>query len=92
MENIKENIIEIKNLQKSFGNNHVLKDITLDIKKGEVVTIIGSSGSGKSTLVSHLNGLLKPSDGTILIENEDIWEKPKEIRKIRSSGEKQLTF
>ena len=51
-----ETILEIKNLKKSYGKNEVLKDISLSVKKGEVISIIGSSGSGKSTLV---NGILK---------------------------------
>ena len=54
-----EYIFEIENLEKSFGDNEVLKDINFKVKKGEVVSIIGSSGSGKSTPVSytHLVGL-----------------------------------
>ena len=55
-----EQIIQIKNLQKSFDNKDVLKNINLDIYKGEVVCIIGSSGSGKSTLLRCLNLLNEP--------------------------------
>ena len=82
-------ILEVRNLTHTYsGNtpfiNDAVSDVSFKINKGEIIGIIGHTGSGKSTLVSHLNGLLKPSDGTILIENEDIWEKPKEIRKIRS--------
>ena len=54
-------MIEIQHLSKSFGNLEVLKDVSLTIKKGEVVTIIGSSGSGKSTLLRCINLLEQPT-------------------------------
>lgn len=60
-----------------------IQGIDLHIAKGELVGVIGHTGSGKSTLVQHLNGLLKPTSGKIYIDNEDIWAKPKEIRKFR---------
>lgn len=58
-------------------------DLSFDIEKGDFVGIIGHTGSGKSTLVQMLNGLLKPSSGTVTLDGADIWSKPKEIRKIR---------
>ncbi len=58
-------------------------NVSFDIEKGDFVGIIGHTGSGKSTLVQTLNGLLKPTKGTITLDGEDIWSKPKEIRKIR---------
>ncbi|NLV22958.1 MAG: amino acid ABC transporter ATP-binding protein, partial [Syntrophomonadaceae bacterium] len=61
-----ENIIEIRHLQKSFGQNEVLKDINFSVNKGEVVCIIGASGSGKSTLLRCINLLEIPSNGEIL--------------------------
>lgn len=67
-----EKIFEINNLTKNFGNNQVLKGITTEINKGEVVCIIGSSGSGKSTLLRCLNLLEQPTSGSILFEGEDI--------------------
>ena len=60
--------IEIKNLSKTFGDHNVLKDISLNINKGEVVSIIGSSGSGKSTLLRCINLLEEPTGGDILID------------------------
>ena len=63
-----ETIIEIKNLHKYFGKNEVLKGIDLDIKKGEVVVIIGPSGSGKSTFLRSMNLLEKPTKGVISFE------------------------
>lgn len=67
-----ENIIQINHLNKSFGNNEVLKDIDFHVNKGEVVSIIGSSGSGKSTLLRCINLLEKPSGGEILYKGENI--------------------
>jgi len=65
-------IFEIKNLKKSFGNNHVLKDINISIKEGEIVSIIGASGSGKSTLLRCLNLLEYPDSGEIIYNNNNI--------------------
>ena len=58
-----ETILEIKNLKKSYGKNEVLKDISLSVKKGEVISIIGSSGSGKSTFLRSINLIESPSGG-----------------------------
>ena len=82
-------ILEVKNLTHTYsGNspfvNDAVSDVSFAIEKGEIVGIIGHTGSRKSTLVQHLNGLLKPTEGSVLFENEDIWANPKEIRKIRS--------
>ncbi|MBQ6848008.1 MAG: energy-coupling factor transporter ATPase [Clostridia bacterium] len=82
-------ILEVRNLTHTYsGNspfmNDAVKDVSFTVEKGEIIGIIGHTGSGKSTLVQHLNGLLKPTEGNVLFENEDIWENPKEIRKIRS--------
>ena len=82
-------ILEVSHLTHTYsGNtpfiNDAVSDVSFKINKGEIIGIIGHTGSGKSTLVQHLNGLLKPTVGSVLFENEDIWENPKEIRKIRS--------
>ena len=58
-------IIEIKHLKKSYGQNEVLKDISLSVNKGEVISIIGSSGSGKSTFLRSINLLEDPTAGEI---------------------------
>ncbi|MEG1774189.1 MAG: ATP-binding cassette domain-containing protein, partial [Oscillospiraceae bacterium] len=58
-------------------------DFSVEIEKGALVGVIGHTGSGKSTLIQHLNGLLKPSAGKILINGRDIWENPKKIREFR---------
>ena len=67
-----DNVIEIKNLKKKFGDREVLKDINFDVAEGEVVCIIGSSGSGKSTLLRFINLLETPTAGEILYRGENI--------------------
>ena len=68
-------ILEIKNLKKSYGQNQVLKDISITVKKGEVISIIGSSGSGKSTFLRSINLLEIPTDGQILYHGQDVLAK-----------------
>ena len=70
-----DTILEIKNLKKSYGKNEVLKDISLSVKKGEVISIIGSSGSGKSTFLRSINLLESPSGGEILYHGDNVLEK-----------------
>ena len=70
-----ETILEIKNLKKSYGENQVLKDISLTVHKGEVISIIGSSGSGKSTFLRSINLLETPTEGEILYHGENVLEK-----------------
>lgn len=65
-------IIEIKHLKKSYGNNEVLKDISLSVNKGEVISIIGSSGSGKSTLLRSINLLEEPTAGEVLFHENNV--------------------
>ncbi|MDY5634991.1 MAG: amino acid ABC transporter ATP-binding protein [Streptococcus orisratti] len=70
-----QTIIEIKHLKKSFGQNEVLKDISLAVNKGEVISIIGSSGSGKSTLLRSINLLEIPTGGEILFHGQNVLNK-----------------
>ena len=70
MEN--NNVLDILHLQKQFGENVVLKDINLSVKKGETVSVIGSSGSGKSTMLRCINLLETPTDGEILFHGNSI--------------------
>lgn len=60
-----------------------VRDVSFEIRRGELLGVIGHTGSGKSTLIQHLNGLLRPTQGRVLLEGEDIWAKPKEIRAVR---------
>ena len=67
-----QTILEIKNLKKSYGENQVLKDISLTVHKGEVISIIGSSGSGKSTFLRSINLLETPTAGEILYRGKNV--------------------
>lgn len=76
-------MIKIQNIKKEFGKLEVLKDINLEIKKGEIVAILGPSGSGKSTLLRCINMLEKPNNGKILFMDNNILDKKCNINKTR---------
>ena len=83
-----EEIIRVENLTHTYGAGtpfcrSAVQDMSLDIYRGEFLGIIGHTGSGKSTLIQHLNGLLKPTTGRILLGGKDIWADPKKIRDVR---------
>ena len=83
-----EEIIRVENLTHTYGEGtpfcrSAVQDMSLAIYRGEFLGIIGHTGSGKSTLIQHLNGLLKPTSGRILLGGEDIWSDPKKIRDVR---------
>jgi phospholipid/cholesterol/gamma-HCH transport system ATP-binding protein len=65
-------MIQIQDLHKSFGGNEVIKGISLNVNKGEVLALIGGSGKGKSVLLKHVTGLLKPDQGRVLVDGKDI--------------------
>jgi glutamate transport system ATP-binding protein len=77
-------IVELRNVNKSFGDLHVLKDINLSVEKGEVIVIIGPSGSGKSTLCRTINRLETVDSGQIFIDGEKLPKSGKELAKLRS--------
>lgn len=77
------NIIEVEHLKKSFGDNEVLKDISVSIQEKEVVCVIGASGSGKSTFLRCLNKLEDITDGQVVINGEDITRQDTNINKVR---------
>ncbi|MCI5481213.1 MAG: amino acid ABC transporter ATP-binding protein [Lachnospiraceae bacterium] len=77
-------MLQVNHLRKSFGTHEVLKDIHFSVKKGEVVSIIGSSGSGKSTLLRCINMLEDPSDGEILFKGEKVSYRPKDKNRFRA--------
>lgn len=79
-----EIIISLKNIQKYFGDLHVLKGINIDVQEGEVLVIIGPSGCGKSTLLRCINLLEKPDEGEVIFEGKNILEKDIDINKIRT--------
>ena len=83
-----EPIIRVENLTHTYSagtpfERSAVKGLTMDVMPGEFLGIIGHTGSGKSTLIQHLNGLLKPTSGRVLLDGQDIWENPREIRKVR---------
>lgn len=80
---LQDKIIEVKSLEKHFKQVEVLKGITIDINKGDVVAVIGPSGSGKSTFLRCLNLLEVPTGGTIVFEGVDITSKSTNINKMR---------
>ena len=79
-----EAAIDIRGLHKSFGDNHVLRGIDFHVSQGEVVCVIGPSGSGKSTLLRCVNRLEEASEGTILIDGEDIRDPDADVDLLRS--------
>ena len=83
-----EPILRVDDLTHTYSagtpfQRNAVEHMNLTVMPGEFVGIIGHTGSGKSTLIQHLNGLLKPTEGHIYLDGTDIWEKPKEIRKVR---------
>ena len=82
-------MIEVKNLTHVYNEgtameSHAFEDVSFTIGRGEFIGVIGHTGSGKSTLIQHLNGLLKPTAGTVLYDGEDIFAKGYDLRKLRS--------
>lgn len=80
--------ITVDNVTHTYGasspfEQHALRGVSMDIREGELLGIIGHTGSGKSTLVQHLNGLLRPHSGRVLLDGKDMWENPKQIRQVR---------
>ncbi len=80
--------LEVKNLTHLYGagtpfETSAINDVNFEVNKGEIIGIIGHTGSGKSTLMQHLNGLLKPDLGKVILDGTDIWANPKDIKKVR---------
>ncbi len=77
-------MIQVANLHKHFGDHHVLKGIDLDIEAGTTCVILGGSGSGKTVMMKHMIGLLKPDDGQVIVDGEDIVPlEAEELSKVR---------
>ena len=81
-------VLDVRQVSYTYGagspfEQQALREVSFQTVPGELLGIIGHTGSGKSTLIQQLNGLLRPSSGQILLDGQDIWEKPKEIRQIR---------
>jgi branched-chain amino acid transport system ATP-binding protein len=69
-------MLEVKNIHTYYGHIHALKDVSLSVDKGEIVTLIGGNGAGKSTALKTISGLLKPRQGSIRLEGEDLTRFP----------------
>ena len=83
-----EPVLQIKNLHHIYSagtpfEHSALKDVSFTVQRGEFIGIIGHTGSGKSTLMQHMNGLLKPTSGEVLLDGEDIWSSKKLTRQCR---------
>ena len=83
-----EPILQVKDLTHTYGagtpfQRSAVEHMSFDVNEGEFLGIIGHTGSGKSTLIQHLNGLLKPTSGQVLLAGKDIWAEPKKIREVR---------
>ena len=83
-----EPILQIKHLTHTYGQGtpfcrSAIEDVSFDVREGEFLGLIGHTGSGKSTLIQHLNGLLRPTSGQVLLHGKDIWAEPKKIRNVR---------
>ncbi len=81
-------LLEVENITYTYSagspfQKDAIRQVSLRTNEGELLGIIGHTGSGKSTLVQHLNGLLRPSEGRVLLDGQDIWEKPNQIRQVR---------
>lgn len=77
-------MVSVRNVFKRFGDLEVLKGVSLEVEKGEVVSIIGASGSGKSTLLRCINRLEEVTEGEIFFENEEVTGDKKNVRELRS--------
>ena len=78
-------VVQIRGLHKSYGDNEVLRGIDLDVRRGEVVVVLGPSGSGKSTMLRCVNLLETPTSGSIVVEAVDITKRGVDINKVRST-------
>ena len=67
-----EELLKLENIYKNFGNVKVLKDVNININKGEVVALIGDNGAGKSTLIKVITGVHKPTSGKVFFKNNEV--------------------
>ena len=69
-------ILSVNSVKKSFGEKNVLEDVSLSLKKGELISLLGVSGAGKTTLFNCISGIIKPDSGTIFLNGDNITGKP----------------
>ena len=72
-------LVEIKNLSKSYGNKHVLKDVNINIESGKIIGLLGKNGAGKTTLIKLINDLLTPTEGQILVKGNKVGVSSKKV-------------
>ena len=82
-----DNLIEFNNISKFFGSVIALKDVTMHIKRGQIMCLLGDNGAGKSTLIKTLSGVHKPDEGEIVVEGK----KTKKSRGKKNNGKKKLS-
>ncbi|MCF0258463.1 MAG: ABC transporter ATP-binding protein [Erysipelotrichaceae bacterium] len=92
MENTNKKLIQFKNVQKSFGDQIILKGIDLDINENEFVTLLGPSGCGKTTLLRILGGFLEADEGKVLIDGKDVSDLPPYKRELNTVFQKYALF
>lgn len=69
-------VLSVNSIKKSFGEKTVLEDVSLSLKKGELISLLGISGAGKTTLFNCISGIIKPEDGNIILNGQDVTGKP----------------
>ncbi len=87
-----DTILSLNNIEKSFGDAHVLHGVSLDVKRGEFITILGSSGCGKTTILRIIAGLLDADGGTVTLDGEDVTDIPPEKRPVNTVFQNYALF
>jgi len=85
-------IVELSNVNKKYGNNHVVKDVNIKVKRGEFLTLLGSSGCGKTTTLRMIAGFEEPTNGSILVEGEPVEEKEPYERNVNTVFQSYALF
>ena len=79
-------LVQFNNISKFFGKVIALKDVTMRLKKGEIMCLLGDNGAGKSTLIRHINRLIEPTDGSVSVDGEEVLKmNEEELRNFRRS-------
>ena len=87
-----EYILKLEHISKAFEGVEVLKDISLDVKKGEFITFLGPSGCGKTTTLKIVSGLLDPDEGRVVLHGQDVTELPPEKRNVNTVFQSYALF
>ena len=87
-----EQLLELKNIKKRFGETDVLNGITLSIKKGEFITFLGASGCGKTTTLRIIAGLEEPDSGTVFLDGKDVTSIPPNQRDVNTVFQNYALF